>query len=134
MLDFTKLWDKIYLFGPGFGIMSRSDRIIFWIGAVFVVLGVAAKIGAWYMEPGRPRKILLSRLFHLFLTAGLSLLVWYGARDQLIPWISTHFTALLVLAIHFVWAVFIGRYAWRDHRRQDRAWIEDKIKQKYLAR
>lgn len=134
MLDFTKLWNKIYLFGPNPVVLSRSDQIFFWLAAGFVVVGMAAKIVEWYLENGRPKKILLNRLFHLFFTSGLLLLIWYGARLQLIPWISAHFTALLVLAIFLVWLGFITRYYLRDYRDLEQRWKDEQIKNKYLSR
>ncbi len=134
MLDVTKLWDKTYLFSPSFTSFTRSEHIFFWTAVVFLVLGVAAKIVVWYTEAGRPKKVLFGRFFHLFLTSGLLLMLWYGARVEQVPWISAHISALLVFVVFFVWLVFIVSFFWRKYRKLEESWSEQKIKQKYLAR
>lgn len=131
--DFTKLWDKTYLFGAP-AVLVRSDKIFFGIAVGMVVLAIVAKIVVWHSESGRPKKFFMNRIFHLLFTIGLLLLMWYGARVEQIPWISAHFTALVVLVIFLVWLGFIARYYWRDYRNLERIWAEEKIKQKYLAR
>ncbi len=134
MLDFTKLWDKRYLFGPNPFDLTRSDYIFLGIAIACVALAFIAKIIHWRAEKESPRKILFSRLFHLFLTTGLLLGLWYGARVQRIPWIYTHFTALLILVISLAWFGFIARFYWKRYRALAQSWKEEKIKFKYLAR
>src|SRR3989344_2040515 len=131
MFDFTKFWNKIYLFGPNPLILSRSDYIFLGIAIVSVAFAFIAKIIVWRAERNSPRKILFSRLFHLFLTTGILLGLWYGARVQRIPWIYTHFSALLVLAVGLVWFVFIARFYWKQYRGLQQTWKDDKIKLKY---
>ena len=134
MLDVTKLWNKTYLFGPSFMGLTRSDKIFFWFAVVFLSTAIAAKVAMWYTEAGRPKKVLLGRIFHLFLTASLLLLLWYGARVEQIPWIATHISALLVFVLFFIWLGFIVSFFWRKYRRLEELWAEEKIKQKYLSR
>lgn len=134
MLDFTKFWDKRYLFGPNPFDLTRSDQIFFGIAIASVVLCAAAKIFVWRAERNSPKKNLFSRLFHLFLTMGIFLGVWYAARFERIPWIYTHFTALLILALGAVWFAFIARYYWKSYRNLQRDFNEEEIKRKYLSR
>jgi len=51
-----------------------------------------------------------------------------------IPWVHTHFTALILILIGAIWLVFIARYYWRKHRGLQAAFQEEKIKRKYLSR
>ncbi|OGE76647.1 MAG: hypothetical protein A3C85_01535 [Candidatus Doudnabacteria bacterium RIFCSPHIGHO2_02_FULL_48_21] len=132
--DITKLWDKVYLFGPNPFTLSRSDQMFFYIAIGFVFLGLVAKILVWRAEDGSPKKFLFSRVFHLFFTVGLLLLLWYGARVERIPMIYTHFTVLILLVIWLVWLVFIFRYFLRQYRPQQRVFEEEKLKRKYLVR
>lgn len=132
MLDFTKLWDKTYLFGPNPTALSRSDYILFGIVAAFTVIGVFSKFLAMRQDAGSPRKFLFNRIFHTFAAAGISLLVWSGARFENIPWLSAHFLALVLLLIWAVWCVFICKYGWSRYREELREWEEKQIRDKYL--
>lgn len=134
MFDFTKLWDKRYLLGPNPLELARSDHIFLGLAIALVALGVGAKIMVWRADAGSPKKYLLGRLFHLFFTIGIGLGIWYGARIERIPWIYTHFTALFLLLIGAAWFVFIARYYVRVYRLAQRAWEDEKLKNKYLKK
>lgn len=132
MLDFTKLWNKIYLFGPNPPDLSRSDLIFFWVSLVFIVAAIISKIMVFRTAPGSPKRMLRSRVFHLFLTIGILVLLWVGARFENIPWLSVHIVVLSLFLIGLVWLVYIGRYYIREFKTKERQWREDQIKQKYL--
>lgn len=132
MLDFTKLWDKIYLFGPNPPDLARSDLIFFWVSLVFVVAAIISKIIVFRTAPGSPKRMLWSRIFHLFLTIGILVLLWVGARFENIPWLGTHVVVLSLFLIGLVWLVFIMRYYLVEGRSRQSMWEEEKIKQKYL--
>ena len=133
-MDFTKLWDKRYLFGPNPFDLSRSDQIFFGFAILLVLLAIVAKIFVLRAPASHPKKILFGRLFHLFLTMGILLGVWYGARIERIPWIYSHFTALLLLVIAAIWFGFIIRYYWLVFRNAQTAWQDQELKNKYLKR
>lgn len=132
MLDFTKLWDKIYLLGPNPPDLSRSDLIFFWISLIFLAVGIIAKILAARAETSSPQRFLRSRFFHLFLTMGILILSWVGLRFENIPWLSTHIVVLSLFLIWFIWLIFIGKYYVKEFRNKHRLFEEQKIKQKYL--
>jgi len=132
MFDFTKLWDKLYLFGPNPLEMSRSDWGLLWLAGGFVLIGIGAKILAVSAATNSPRKVLGNRFFHLFATVGFFLLLWAGARFENIPWISTHLTALLLLILWLVWFSFIAKYFFFGFRSQTKQWEEEERKRKYL--
>lgn len=132
MLDFTKLWDKTYLLGPNPVELSRSDLIFFWAALAFTALGIAAKVFAWRAEIASPQKYFMNRLYHLFLTMGVLVLLWAGLRFENIPWLSTHIVILGLILIWFVWLVFIAKYFFREFPRQKKIWDEERIKRKYL--
>lgn len=134
MLDFTKLWDKRYLFGPNPLGFSRSDYI-FWAAAVALILAsVILKVLATRLDQTSPQKRLLSRYFHLTATAGILTLVWSGFRFENIPWLSTHFLVLAMFVIWLAWLGFILKYSLWQYRRDRTAWQEENLKRKYLPR
>lgn len=132
MLDITKLWNTKYLFGPNPIILSRSDYIFFYLAAAIFVLGIVCKILIMRKEQGDPKRYFLNRLFHLGLTIGLLLLLWSSARYENIPWIGTHFVALMLLLIAAVWLGFILWYRIRIYPPQARRFREEKVKEQYL--
>ena len=132
--DFTKLWSKTYLFGPAGFELSRSDKGFFFTAVVLIAAGLIFKFVQISREQGSPARLLLARFFHLFFTIGVFLLIWSGAREQGIPWVSTHFLALLLGVVFLVWLAFILRYYFGKHRSLTESWAEEKIKKKYLVR
>lgn len=133
MLDITKLWDKNYLFGSFPGLV-RSDYIFSATAAIFIVLGIIAKLWAMRLENESPKKKLLSRYFRLNFTVGILISLWFGARYEAIPWLATHFVVLVLLIIWAVWLFFVVRENLTRYRRQQSLWEEDVLKRKYLPR
>lgn len=132
MFDVTKLWDKRYLFGPNPIDLTRSDHIFFWISLVFVVAAILSKIIASTQQNGSPKKFLMNRFFRAFLTMGILILLWTGARFENIPWLSTHILLLFLFLIWLVWLFFIAKYFLKDYRGQQENWESEQVKQKYL--
>jgi Ca2+/Na+ antiporter len=133
-MDFTKLWDKTYLFGPNPLDISRSDRIFFLVAIVFVVCGIISKVLAARQPSRSPRQHLLNRLYHLFLTSGFLVLLWVGARFENIPWIAAHVVVLLLFLIWLAWLLFIAKYFFKEYHIHQKLWKEEELKQKYLAK
>lgn len=132
MLDFSKLWDKVYLLGPNPLELSRSDRIFFWIAAVFVVLAVLAKIGVLRQPKDSPRRLLFSRFFHKFATIGILVLVWFTLRFENIPWLSTHIVVVFLVLVWLTWLMFIARYFFSRFRKAQKLWEDEALKRRYL--
>lgn len=134
MLDFTKLWDKQYLFGPNPLSLSRSDYIFFGLALIFLVAAIFFKLLVLRKASSDPKRYLFSRFFHSFLTTSLFVFVWVGARFENIPWLSTHFLVLTLFLIWFVWMGFIVKYLLKDYRKQKQLWDEETLKQKYFVK
>lgn len=131
-MDFTKLWDSVYLFGPNPLDLSRSDLFFFWIAVGLVVAAVAIKILVMRQAKESPRRYLFGRFFHLFLTISLLALLWAGARSENIPWLSAHVVVLVLFLGGLVWLGFIIVYFFREHRWRQKRWQEELVKRKYL--
>lgn len=133
-MDFTKLWDYRYLFGPNPIALARSDYIFLYAAAVSVAAAVVLKILVLRKEHADPVRFFFNRLFHLCLTTGVLSLLWAGFRYENIPWLSTHFVVLLIIFIGLIWAGYIVKYALKEFPQQRKAWGDEKIKNKYLSR
>ena len=134
MFDFTKLWSTAYLFGPAGFELVRSDKVIFYASLISIALAIVIKIFVLAKPKMSPVAVLLSRFFHLFLTMGILVLIWVGAREQAIPWISTHFMALVLFIISVVWLGYIVKYYFRKYRHEVKDWQDEQVKRKYLSR
>src|SRR3989344_2776741 len=132
MFDFTKLWDKAYLFGPNPLDLSRSDIIFFWCAIGFIVMSIVSKFLAFRHRAASPHHFLFNRFFHLFLTMGILVAIWAGARRENIPWIGTHFLALVLFLIWVIWLGFILKYFLGRFRHDRNIWKDEQIKRKYL--
>ena len=133
-MDFTKLWNKTYLLGPNPLELQRSDQSFFIVSLAFILIGLLTKIVSYQSDVGSPKKLLLSRFFHVFLTSGTLILLWFGSRFENIPMLSTHIVVLLLFVIWIVWLIFIAKYFFKEYRVKQRLWEEEKVKRKYLAR
>ena len=133
-MNISKLWDVKYLFGPNPLDLSRSDILFFWSAAGMVVAALIFKIFSVRSEAGSPARFLFNKFYHLFLTAGLLVFLWVGARFENIPWLGTHVVVLGLGLIFLVWLVFILFYLLGKYPKQIRAWRDEKTKQKYLSR
>ena len=132
MLDFTKLWDKIYLFGPNPIGMSRSDFIFFWASVGLIVIAIALKLLTIGSQKQSPKRYLLNKYFHLALTMGILFLLWVGFRFQNIPWLSTHFLVLLLWVVFLVWLGFVIKYHWQKFGKHHEEWSDGELKKRYL--
>jgi len=135
MFDLTKLWDSVYLFGTVPVDLTRSDTLFFWKGVILVIAAAAVKVFTMMRDESRsPRRYLLNRFFHLFLTTGLLVLLWAGFRYESIPLLSTRIIVLGLFFLALVWLGFIARFYFRDFRSRQKLWKAEAVKRKYLPR
>ena len=128
MLDLTKLWDTTYLFATNTQGLSRSDLIFMWIGVAFVVLSIIVKGVSVKQPKDSPKKVLLARLYHLFLTIGLLIALWFGLRFESIPWLSAHVVVLALFVVAALWLLAIARHYRRWYRGAQANWQDEQLK------
>lgn len=132
MLDFTKLWDARYLFGPNPADLTRSDAIFLWSGGALVLLAILAKILSLRQEKQSPQRFLWNRFWRHFLTIGLLVLLWSGARYENIPWIEARIVVLTLGIIAAIWLGFILKHLFTAYPVHKKNWHGEKLKRKYL--
>lgn len=116
---------------PGF---LENEIVFFWVAVGLSVLGLLMQLLQRRIAAGSPRRFLLGRFIHLFLTTGVLLLLWAGAAREDIPWLQSSLVAWLLLLGFLVWLGFILRYQLKSYKAQLRAWQEQELKSKYLKR
>lgn len=123
-----------YLFSTRTPGLVRSDLVFMWVGAVFVIASIIIKGFVVKQLAGSPKKILLNRCYHLFLTIGLLVMLWFGFRYENIPWLSAHVAVLGLFLMAGLWFVFIARFYFRNYKTAQKSWADEQLKKKYLAR
>lgn len=131
MFDFKKLLTPEYLFSIDRIQLHRSDKLFLTIGAALVVLGILCRVAAAYSAGPVDRK-LRQRFAALFLTIGLSEVVWFAFRYQLVRFFGSHFVALVVLLAGTVWGAFILKYLAFGYRRERAEYERQQLKARYL--
>lgn len=134
MPDFTKFWDRIYLFGPNPINMSRSDVVFFWVSIAFIVAAVVFKVFVLQQNRSNPKRYLLNRFFHLFLTIGILVLLWAGLRFENIPWLGTHIVVLAIFLIGLIWGLFIIWFMMRKYQAAKKTWHDEEERNRYLPK
>ena len=111
--------------------IQPADKFFLLVGVVALVLAVILKLAAKFAPSPIDAKY-RNKLFNVFLFLSLAELVWYGARVQNVRLFGTHFAAMLIITIAFVWLVIsLWKMFWR-YRGEKTAWEKEQVKQKYL--
>jgi len=133
MLAFKKLYSPDYLFTINRLNLDRSDRVLFSMGVIFVVLAIVFKLAAlWSLNP--IDKKYRQKFFSLFLTIGLLEIVWFGARYQNVRFFGSHFVALILLVIGFVWGIMLLIKIYKGYKPEIQIWEKEQVKLKYLPK
>ena len=113
--------------------MERNDKVFLFIGAVLIILAILFKAASIY-SPNPIDKKYRNKYYKLFLTFGLALTIWFGARFQNLNIFGTHFTALFILLIGAISFVWVTVKMLKDYRGEKRFWEKEQVKLKYLPK
>ena len=133
MLNFHKLLTKDYLLNINRVLLTRSDKLFFVIGAAMVILAIVFKIASLY-APNPVDKILRNKFFRLFLTIGISEVIWFGARFENIPFFGSHAVALAILLIGAAWLIQLAASIIKNYKADKVTWEKEQMKLKYLPK
>lgn len=132
-MNFKELVTSKFLFQIDTVMLHRSDKILLLAGGIFVVLAVIFKLAAAYAPTPIDKKY-RQKFYTLFLTIGVSEVIWFGARYYFIRFFGSHFTALLVLLIGLVWFGYIAAKMIKNYKSEKTAWEKEQVKLKYLPK
>ncbi len=111
--------------------LQRSDKLFAIAGITAVVLAIVFKFAAVYAPSPVDAKY-RNKFYNLFLYLGLAEIVWFGCRTQFVRLFGTHFIALLILAIAFVWFVILVLNMLENYKTEKAVWEKEQVKAKYL--
>ena len=113
------------------GTMGRSDKLLFSMALMFILLAIVFKFAEVFSPNVIDRKF-RAKFFNLFLTIGILELLWFGARYQNVQMFGSHAVVFAILLIWFVWLVFIVKDLIQHYSAERQAWEKEQIKLKYL--
>ena len=127
-----KLVSSSYLFTNAV-IYTRSDKMFFAAGCLMVILAIVFKIAA-LSAPNPVDKVLRNRFYKLFLTIGISEVVWFGFRYENATFLGSHFIALIILLIGLIWFVCLAVSVIKNYNGNKDTWEKEQVKLKYLPK
>ena len=133
MFNFHKLLSPAYLFSVSSTYLERSDKLLFIIGALFIIFAIVFKIAALY-APNPVDTILRNKFYFMFLTIGISEVVWFGLRFENVKFFGSHFVALVILFIGLLWFLKLVWSIIRNYKGDKQLWEKEQVKLKYLPK
>ena len=113
--------------------IQPADKFFLLVGVVALVLAVILKLAVKFAPSPIDEKY-RNKLFNVFLFLSLAELVWYGARIQNVRLFGTHFAAMLIILISFIWLVMVLWKMLRKYRGEKTEWEKEQVKLKYLPK
>lgn len=120
-----------FLFEVNRVMLEKSDRIFLMIGALVMMLAIVFKVAAKLASSEVDTKY-RNKFFNLFLYVGFAKIIWFGLRYQNIKFFGSHFVAMLVLFIGFVWFVYVLVKMFKNYKSEKIDWEKEQVRRKYL--
>lgn len=132
-MNIKSFFTQEYLFNINRVMLQRTDKVFLALGILLFVLAIVFKL-AERMAPNSVDKYFRNRLYRVFLTIGLSEMVWFAARYENVSFFGSHFVALLIGLIGLVWLVFVAKDFIKNYKTRLLEWEKQQQKLKYLPK
>ena len=128
----SKLLDPNFWFSQPSIILTGGDRDFGYIFLASLVVSIILIIAKRFIQHGIMKK-LVSKVFYLLLTIGLTGLVWYGIRYENTPIFANRYWAGLVFIFGMIWGLFIVKYLIFNFPKELKQYNYEVLKNKYLS-
>ncbi len=132
-MQLKELFTYQNLFQINGAFIDPREKLILFLGGILVLLAIVLKI-AGTLAPSPVDAKYRVKFYHLFLTIGLSELVWYGCRYQNIKFFGTHFVAWLIGLIGAIWLVMLVASIFKNFSKEKTIWEKEQVRLKYLPK
>lgn len=122
-----------YLFAVNTVFISPKEKLFFVSGIVLVLLAIVLKIASKLSQNPADVKY-RTKYYHLFLTIGLSELVWYFCRWQNVRFFNTKFIAWLIILAGIIWFIKLSISTYKNYSSEKAVWEKEQVKAKYLPK
>jgi hypothetical protein len=119
------------LFQINTAFISPQEKLFFFAGLILVLLGIVLKIGAVLSQNSIDKKYRL-KFYRLFLSIGLSELVWYLFRREYVTFFGTRFVAWVIVLIGLIWFITIVVKTFKNYSKEKITWQKEQVRQRYL--
>jgi Ca2+/Na+ antiporter len=120
-----------YLFQVNAAFISPQEKLFFFFGAILVLLGIVLKIAA-VLSLNPVDKTYREKFYHLFLTIGISEVIWYLCRRENVSFFNTRFVAWIIVLIAIIWFIEVFAKALKNYSKEKIVWEKEQVRQKYL--
>ena len=132
-MNIKQYFTSQFLFQINSAHVSPSEKVFLFAGFALVLLAIVMKLASKFAPTpidSRFRK----KFFSLFLTVGISQIVWYGCRYQNIQFFGSNFVAMIIVLIALAWLIFLLVSMFRKYKAEKSLWEKDQLKLKYLPK
>jgi uncharacterized membrane protein len=120
-----------YLFQVNPAFISPQEKLFFFAGVISVLLSIVLKIAA-VLSLNPVDKKYREKFYHLFLTIGVSEVIWYLCRRENVTFFNTRFVAWLIILIAIIWFIVAVVKTIKNYPKEKEIWEKQQVRQKYL--
>ena len=122
-----------YLFQVNTAFISPREKLFFFAGIILLLLSIVLKISAVLSANPIDTKY-RQKFYVLFLSIGLSQLVWYFCRYEYITFFDTRFVEWIIVLIALIWAAAIAVDWFKNYGKEKIVWEKEQVRLKYLPK
>ena len=104
---------------------------MFFAGGILVLLAIVTKIASVLAENPVDKKY-RNKFYVLFLSVGLSALVWYFFRYEDVIFFGTRFVEWIILLVSAVCFIKLLVSTFRNYPKEKELWEKEQVRMKYL--
>jgi hypothetical protein len=132
-MDIKSFFTPQYLFQVNSAFISPKEKLFFLSGVILVLLSIVLKIAAVLSASPVDAKY-RNKFFSLFLSIGLSQVVWYLCRYENVTFFDSRFVEWLIVFIAVAWFVVIVVKAIKNYGKEKVVWQKEQVRLKYLPK
>jgi len=133
MPNLSKLYDISFWFTQPTVILTRWDYAFGYLFLACIVLSLVLFFWRKAVRNEIKAKV-LSRFYHLCLTAGFCGLIWYVFRYENTPIFALRYWVGIIILIAGIWKIFIWKYIIFNFRADLSEYEHEAVKNKYIPR
>jgi Ca2+/Na+ antiporter len=133
MKFFKTFFTPQYLFQVNSAFISPAEKLFFLAGGILVLLAAVLKIAS-VLALNPVDRAYRQKFYRLFLSIGISALIWYLCRFENVTFFDTRFVEWLIVLLAIIWFVVIVVKTIKNYGKEKNAWDKEQVRLKYLPK